>query len=75
MYISSLRIENFKSFYGVHDFTFSQGVNVVLGLCGEGKTSLCRAIEFGLFARACKAHRGRAHRPHTIRHNERFLET
>jgi len=49
MYISSLRIENFKSFYGVHDFTFSQGVNVVLGLCGEGKTSLCRAIEFGLF--------------------------
>lgn len=49
MFISKVRIENFKSFYGVHDFSFSTGVNVVLGLCGEGKTRLCRAIEFGLF--------------------------
>ncbi len=45
--ISESRIS--RVFYVVHDFIFSQGVNVVLGLCGEGKTSLCRALEFGLF--------------------------
>jgi len=49
MFISNVRVENFKGFYGVHDFHFLKGLNVILGPCGEGKTNLCQAIEYGLF--------------------------
>jgi hypothetical protein len=49
MFISNLRIQNFKGFNGVHDFYFAKGLNIIHGNCGGGKTSLCQAIEFGLF--------------------------
>jgi DNA repair exonuclease SbcCD ATPase subunit len=52
LFLRNLRVENFRGFRGVHDFTFKRGFNVVEGAVGSGKTSLCRAIEFALFGAA-----------------------
>ena len=49
MFLKSLDIVNFKSFYGKHSYDFKRGINIVHGECGAGKTNLCKAIEFTLF--------------------------
>jgi hypothetical protein len=49
MFLKSLDIINFKSFYDKHCFEFKHGVNIIYGECGSGKTNLCRAVEFALF--------------------------
>lgn len=51
MFISKIRLNNFKSFAGEHEINFeeTQGVWWVSGRIGSGKTSIGEAIIFGLF--------------------------
>ena len=51
MIIHNIKIENFKSLYGVHTFDFDKckGLIKLSGPIGSGKTSLAEAIIWGLF--------------------------
>ena len=46
MYISKMRLENFRCFEGVKELTFNSGVNYFVGNNNCGKTTIFRAIEF-----------------------------
>lgn len=46
MYISKLKLNNFKGFLGEHEFSFSKGINFLVGNNNCGKTTIFRAIEF-----------------------------
>ncbi len=46
MYISKIKLHNFRGFRGDHEFTFKDGINFLVGNNNCGKTSLFRAVEF-----------------------------
>lgn len=46
MYISKLKLNNFKGFLGKYEFSFSEGINFLVGNNNCGKTTIFRAIEF-----------------------------
>lgn len=46
MYISSMRLINFRSFDGEHYLKFSKGINIFVGENNSGKTTIFKAIEF-----------------------------
>ncbi len=46
MIIKSVKIENYMCYYDSNTFNFSDGLNIVLGENGEGKTKLIEAIEW-----------------------------
>ncbi|CYU25715.1 AAA family ATPase [Streptococcus suis] len=46
MYISKIKLTNFKSFKGHHDIEFSKGVNFFVGNNNCGKTTIFKAVEF-----------------------------
>jgi DNA sulfur modification protein DndD len=46
MIIKKLTIENFLCYYGIKEFEFSKGLNIILGENGEGKTKFFDAIEW-----------------------------
>ncbi len=46
MYISKVKLHNFRGFKSDHEFTFKDGVNFLVGNNNCGKTSLFRAVEF-----------------------------
>lgn len=46
MYISKVKLHNFRGFKGDHEFTFKNGINFLVGNNNCGKTSLFRAVEF-----------------------------
>ena len=46
MYISKIKLVNFKSFKGTHVIEFSEGVNFFVGNNNCGKTTIFKAIEF-----------------------------
>lgn len=46
MIIKKVTIENFLCYYGVKQFEFSKGLNIILGENGEGKTKFFDAIEW-----------------------------
>ena len=46
MYISKLKLNNFKGFAGELEFNFSEGINFLVGNNNCGKTTIFRAIEF-----------------------------
>lgn len=46
MYISKMKLENFKCFKGVKELTFNPGVNYFVGNNNCGKTTIFKAIEF-----------------------------
>lgn len=46
MYISKLKLNNFKGFSGEHEFNFSEGINFLVGNNNCGKTTIFRAIDF-----------------------------
>ncbi len=50
MIIKKITIENFLCYYGVKEFELSDGLNIILGENGEGKTKLFEALEW-LFKR------------------------
>lgn len=46
MYISKLKLYNFKSFKGIQEFKFTEGKNFIVGNNNVGKTSIFEAIDF-----------------------------
>lgn len=46
MYISKLKLNNFKGFSEKQEFNFSKGINFLVGNNNCGKTTIFRAIEF-----------------------------
>lgn len=51
MVIKKLKVRNFKSIYGEHEFDFSDftGITKLSGRVGTGKTTLCEAILYALY--------------------------
>ena len=46
MYISRMAVQNFKCFEGEIEFSFSKGLNYLVGNNNTGKTTIFKAIEF-----------------------------
>ena len=46
MYISKIKLKNFKSFIGEHELNLSKGINFFVGNNNCGKTTIFKAIEF-----------------------------
>lgn len=46
MYISEIKLENFRCFSGNHELVFKPGINYLVGNNNCGKTTIFRAIEF-----------------------------
>jgi len=46
MYIERLTIKNFRSYFGTKTFEFSEGLNLVLGANGDGKTTFYDALSW-----------------------------
>jgi DNA sulfur modification protein DndD len=46
MIIKSLRIKNFRSYYGDNEFKFSDGLTLIIGDNGDGKTTFFEALEW-----------------------------
>lgn len=44
MYIEKITIKNFRSYYGTNTFFFKEGLNLVLGANGDGKTTFYDAL-------------------------------
>lgn len=51
MLIKSITIENFQSYYGNQTMEFSQGLNLVIGNGGKGKSKLFNAFYWVLFGK------------------------
>lgn len=71
MIIHNIKIENFKSLYGVHSFDFDKckGLIKLSGPIGAGKTSLAEAIIWGLFGNVKGQNNG-----NLISWNEKYCE-
>lgn len=52
MYISQIKLQNFRCYDGVHTIPFSEGINYLVGENNCGKTTIFRAIEFLLSGRS-----------------------
>lgn len=48
MILKSLTINNFRSYYGVNTFEFSQGLTLIIGDNGDGKTTFFDALKWVL---------------------------
>ena len=46
MYLSKIRVRNYKSFRDSGDIEFKPGINIVVGQNNSGKTSLLEALGF-----------------------------
>lgn len=46
MIIQKLEIKNFRSYYGDNEFDFSNGLNLIIGGNGDGKTTLFEAFDW-----------------------------
>lgn len=51
MYISKIRLVNFRCFEGKEELTFCSGVNYFVGNNNSGKTTVFKAIEFLKFGK------------------------
>ena len=71
MIIHNIKIENFKSLYGIHSFDFDKckGLIKLSGPIGAGKTSLAEAIIWGLFGTVKGQNNG-----NLISWNEKYCE-
>lgn len=46
MYISQMKLQNFRCYDGIHTIFFSKGINYLVGENNCGKTTIFRALEF-----------------------------
>lgn len=46
MIIKNIEIENYLCYYGINKFDLSEGLNIILGENGEGKTKFFEAVEW-----------------------------
>jgi DNA sulfur modification protein DndD len=46
MILKSIRIKNFRSYYGENEFIFSKGLTLIIGDNGDGKTTFFEALEW-----------------------------
>lgn len=46
MYIEKITIKNFRSYYGVKTFSFKEGLNLVIGANGDGKSTFYDALSW-----------------------------
>ena len=46
MIIRSITIENFRSYYGNNHFELGEGLTLIIGSNGDGKTTLFEALEW-----------------------------
>lgn len=46
MIIKKIRINNFRSYYGFNELTLSEGLTLIIGDNGDGKTTLFEALEW-----------------------------
>ncbi|MED9961979.1 MAG: ATP-binding protein, partial [Bacteroidales bacterium] len=46
MIIKDITIKNFRSYYGVNHFSLSQGLTLIIGDNGDGKTTFFEALEW-----------------------------
>ena len=51
MIIKSITIENFQSYYSAQTLEFSEGLNLVVGRGGKGKSKLFNAFDWVLFGK------------------------
>lgn len=51
MIINSVKLKNFMPYYGSHELTLSEGVNLILGVAGKGKSTLFNAFYWVLFGK------------------------
>ena len=51
MLIKRITIDNFQSYYGSQTLEFSQGLNLVIGNGGKGKSKLFNAFYWVLFGK------------------------
>ena len=48
MYIKSVHIENYKSYYGSFDITLNNGINILVGNNEAGKSTIIEAVHLAL---------------------------
>ncbi|MFP3207749.1 MAG: AAA family ATPase, partial [Caldivirga sp.] len=53
--ITSLELEGFRVFKGRVGFNFIDGINIIHGPIGSGKSSIIQAIEFALYGNQLEA--------------------
>ena len=46
MIIKDIIIKNFRSYYGENKFTFSDGLTLIIGDNGDGKTTFFEALQW-----------------------------
>ena len=46
MIIKKIEIQNFRMFYGLNTFELSNGLNLIIGSNGDGKTTFYEALEW-----------------------------
>ena len=46
MIIKNIRIRNFRSYYGENSFDFSNGLTLIIGDNGDGKTTFFEALQW-----------------------------
>ena len=51
MIINSIKLKNFMPYYDSHELTLSEGVNLILGVSGKGKSTLFNAFYWVLFGK------------------------
>lgn len=51
MIIKNITIENFQSYFGVQSLEFSEGLNIIIGYGGKGKSKLFNAFYWVLFGK------------------------
>ncbi len=47
--VNELIVRDFRGFRGEHKITFNDGINIIQGPVGSGKTSIIQAIEYALY--------------------------
>ena len=76
MRITQIKVHNFGPFYGEHQLDFSSnenGVYVIHGNTGQGKTSLLRSILWGLYGKVLD-HNGKEIPPTSLLNRSAFAE-